>query len=525
MLPFNRAETNRAQNSINTAALLIGSSPMAQCLTRRENQLKQEDAKHRQSDGSTADTESDISSNQNELQKNVLVDLLDLSLPKRGWNFQSERACDIESHGLFMGLGRNCYNISDGLRPVIILLRCLGFFPAFVKVEKRRSARKAIGQFFLFIWVAVSICANLFFFRINVIMLMLYHEKFGLMHITTVSSITTGVKPFINFFLLLLFLIRYKAHLRMIRMFDTVDLSFRSAFKTSPPVRLYSQVFLVCTLLAVAIPLFYRVFEMLLEDQRLPHPRTTFEWATDFSFIIVPMLTLWNVLPLFLYVLANRIVCYWCRALKKSLKKEHVQRNFSLKFYYEQFLRLTALQKAIGSLFNPVILLSLSWSLSILSLTIYFLTQPTSSLAEPITIEQMASEKSRKLLTERVYLNLGWSAIQILVAILHIIAICLTGLKTNEETRKIVNTVLSIVPDASAEIDRFQISCFVHKMSMQQMYGMSVWRAFPLERTTVFTAISIIVTYSFLLLKLKDNPAVSPISRQMIYVNTSSCLT
>lgn len=50
------------------------------------------------------------------------------------------------------------------------------------------------------------------------------------------------------------------------------------------------------------------------------------------------------MLPLFYYVLANRIVCFWCRTLKNSLKKEHLQRQFSLKFYYEQFLRVAALQ-------------------------------------------------------------------------------------------------------------------------------------------------------------------------------------
>lgn len=80
----------------------------------------------------------------------------------------------------------------------------------------------------------------------------------------------------------------------------------------------------------------------------------------------------------------------------------------------------------------------------------------------------------RKLLTERVYLNLGWSSIQIFLAILHICVICATGLKTNEETRKIINTVLAIVPDEKADLDRFQISCFVHKMQFQPMFGMTV---------------------------------------------------
>lgn len=70
----------------------------------------------------------------------------------------------------------------------------------------------------------------------------------------------------------------------------------------------------------------------------------------------------------------------------------------------------------------------------------------------------MSSNLMRRILTERVYLNLGWSAIQIFLAILHICVICWTGLKTNEETRKIVNTVLMIVPDTNADLDRFQVA-------------------------------------------------------------------
>lgn len=79
------------------------------------------------------------------------------------------------------------------------------------------------------------------------------------------------------------------------------------------------------------------------------------------------------------------------------------------------------------------------------------------SIAEPITAKQMSSDRMRKMLTERVYLNLGWSSIQIFLATLHICVICATGLKTNEETRKIINTVLAIVPDANADLDRFQV--------------------------------------------------------------------
>lgn len=102
------------------------------------------------------------------------------------------------------------------------------------------------------------------------------------------------------------------------------------------------------------------------------------EWEILLSFVVVPLLTTWNVLPLVYYVLVNRIVCFWCKTLTNSLKKEQLKRQFSLKFYYAQFLRITTLQKSIGSLFNPFVFFALAWSLLMLSLTIYFITQPTS---------------------------------------------------------------------------------------------------------------------------------------------------
>jgi len=157
------------------------------------------------------------------------------------------------------------------------------------------------------------------------------------------------------------------------------------------------------------------------------------------------------------YVLCNRIACHWCDTLELAMMREHKRRQYSLKFYYQQFLRITDAQKAIGGLFNPFILFSLAWSLIMLCLTIYFVTQPTSSLAQPITEQQIRSASFRRLLTQRVWLNLGWSTIQISIALLHICTICATGTITNEKTRKILTAVLTIIPDSNAELDRFQV--------------------------------------------------------------------
>ena len=95
-------------------------------------------------------------------------------------------------------------------------------------------------------------------------------------------------------------------------------------------------VFTFSFLLSLAIPFFWRMFEVMILNGSLKDEL--------FSFLVVPLLTAWNVLPLMYYFLCNRLVRFWCRVLRKSLKKENTRRHFSLKFYYEQFLRVTALQ-------------------------------------------------------------------------------------------------------------------------------------------------------------------------------------
>ncbi|PAV64431.1 hypothetical protein WR25_07019 [Diploscapter pachys] len=182
-------------------------------------------------------------------------------------------------------------------------------------------------------------------------------------------------------------------------------------------------------------------------------------YLQDSSFVIVPFLTIWNIVPLLYYELFNRIVRFYCRALMRSMDMERRKRHFSLKFYYEQFLRITTVQEAIGDLFNPFVLFSFAWSMMILCLTIYFLANigQGTSLWNPITVEQVYSEKARKRLTTNVHFIMGWASVQVIVAIMHIAIICSTGLKTNESTRQIVNSVLRIVPDANADLDRFQV--------------------------------------------------------------------
>ncbi|CAJ0586233.1 unnamed protein product, partial [Mesorhabditis spiculigera] len=357
--------------------------------------------------------------------------------------------------------------------------------------------------FALYTFAALIILLNCWLFKMNVWLMLFYQQQFGLMHTCTVSSIVSGIKPFVNAVVIALFIMHISAHYRLVNTVDTVDLCFRAAFHTTPPIRLYSLIFFF-----VSFAFFLGTFALFCVE--FISFGSSLGTAADASFLIVPMLSLWNIVPLLYYDMYNRIVRFYCRVLISSLDKEHHKRHFSLKFYYEQFLRITNVQEAIGALFNPFVFFSLAWSMAILCLTIYFLTQPASTLVDPISPEFHKKPGMVELLNKKVAFALGWSLIQVIVAALNILVICSAGMQTNETTREIVDHVLRIVPDANADLDRFQISCFVHKMTTQFMWGMTVWRAFLLQRTTFFTLVSVIITYAFLLLKLKENPDLSP---------------
>ncbi|KAK6019305.1 hypothetical protein OSTOST_15064 [Ostertagia ostertagi] len=228
----------------------------------------------------------------------------------------------------------------------------------------------------------------------------LIQERFGLMHASTVSCIITGIKPMINIFLIGLFAIRLREHMKLIKTLDTIDLCFRTAFHLSPPTRCYVAVFFVLVGFFTVMPFTFKVVEFIYTDQKFGS-----SVIQDTAFVIVPTLSLWNVIPLLYYDLYNRLVRFYCRTVSLDRCKPE--------------------SESIG---KP-------------------------SFPSPSRIQ------------------------------FHTHYHC-------EQTRGIVNAVLRIVPDANADLDRFQISCFVHKMSTQFMWGMTVWRAFPLERTTFFTLVS-----------------------------------
>ncbi|CAI5453467.1 unnamed protein product [Caenorhabditis angaria] len=404
--------------------------------------------------------------------------------------------------GSILKIGRGVHCVSNSLRPLLTFFRILAIFPTDCdrRVRRRRSKQTILKYCFYLIYVLCVILLNSYLISFNYRVLGLYRVKFGLMHTGTVASMITATKPVINVVVIFLSLITFRQHRRLLKTIDMVDVCFRSAFNVSPSLKIYKFVFFLILFLVFMSSLTLKIAEFIGTEQVFGHAI-----MSDMSFLIVPLLSLWNIIPLLYYHLYNVLIRFYCRTLIRSMNREHKKRHFSLKFYYEQFLRITNVQEAVGEVFNPFLLFSLAWSLIVVCLTIYFLSEDTSVLMVPITADQINNLEIRNKLNTTVHFSICWASYQLIMALFHIAMICATGMRTNETTRQIVNAVLRIVPDANADLDRFQISCFVHKMTTQFMWGMTVWRAFPLERATFFTILSLVVTYSLILFRFKEN--------------------
>lgn len=164
----------------------------------------------------------------------------------------------------------------------------------------------------------------------------------------------------------------------------------------------------------------------------------------------------------------------------------------------------------MGKAFNPFILFSLGWAVFSLCLTIYFVTQSDSHFTPPPV--HMAPPAYQWLLI--IVFNQAYGGLQVLLALVYISVFSFTGTATNEKTRYVVRDLLSALPDNHDPSGRFYVTCFIYKMNSQYMWGVTVWRAFPLERSTFFTIVSMILTYAFLLLKFKSSRS-SPSSHVM----------
>ncbi|KAK5977766.1 hypothetical protein GCK32_020191, partial [Trichostrongylus colubriformis] len=114
---------------------------------------------------------------------------------------------------------------------------------------------------------ALAILFNCYLLNKNLWLITAYRERFGLMHASTVSCMIAGIKPMINMFLIGLFAVRVREHVRLIKTLDSIDVSFRSAFHLSPPTRYYVAGFFVVVGFFTVMPFTSKVVEFIYTDQ------------------------------------------------------------------------------------------------------------------------------------------------------------------------------------------------------------------------------------------------------------------
>ncbi|KAK6757311.1 hypothetical protein RB195_015251 [Necator americanus] len=106
--------------------------------------------------------------------------------------------------------------VSRSLHPVFMTLQILALFPN--PNSKRKHRWRRVTRLILMLnYSALALLFNSYLLNKNMWLITAYKERFGLMHASTVSCIITGIKPMINIFIIGLFAIRVRQHLRLIK--------------------------------------------------------------------------------------------------------------------------------------------------------------------------------------------------------------------------------------------------------------------------------------------------------------------
>uniref|UniRef100_A0A914XIL8 Gustatory receptor n=1 Tax=Plectus sambesii TaxID=2011161 RepID=A0A914XIL8_9BILA len=373
--------------------------------------------------------------------------------------------------------------------PTLTLMRWLGLYTGRLPKEKKERYAPLFKLLFAslaVVWIAINTALMVF----NVYIVYETASMIGILHVETMTLILTGLKPLQNLINLIVFVLSKAAHERMLIAMRNTDHSFAQHFGVEPRWAQSRSIFLASVFVAAFLPFVARVAQYSLFSFE------PFEdWLNDISVLLVPMLSLWQLVPLFYFVYINRLVCFWFRQLDGAIKRDAKLQKHEMDFYYRRFLQLCNCVTLISRFFSPFIFGSLAVCLAMLCLTIYFFVNAEVA----ITIEPNATQTE---VIATIFFPL-WAGLQIVTAIAYVICIAIAGMKTNEQARSILAPVLALLP--ADEAGRFQILCLVQKIQTQFQWGITVWRAFPVERSLLFTLVGMIATYGVVLLKLQQN--------------------
>lgn len=344
-------------------------------------------------------------------------------------------------------------HLLDRMAPIFRTLKLFGFYgpnfaPDTPPMANQNHRSRGSCQWItprcclLTIYAILSALFNIGLFSFNIVGIEAIRAHFGLMHVTTMTNIISGMKPLQNTFNLLLFLRGARYHALLWRQLSEIDETFRRYLAVKLDVRKLKLIFFALTGFSFLVPFAMRASEYFLLE-------TIGEvLVSDLSLLFVPLLSVWQLMPLFYYLLITSLLQWYFRKLRLRIQNDPDLTDHPLEFYYRLYLRLTKSVSTLGAFFNPVAFFSISTSVVVLCLTIYFLTN-----AKEIIIRDGPDDE--KLAS---YFYVSWSGVHILVAVAYVLTMCVAGWRTNERARDIMAAVLSTRP--TDEQARFRVSAF-----------------------------------------------------------------
>lgn len=152
-----------------------------------------------------------------------------------------------------------------------------------------------------------------------------------------------------------------------------------------------------------------------------------------FSFVLLPLLRIWQLLPLAYFVYMGAAMRSWYHEMIAEVHQK--PDSIDLQEIFNRFSCLTKINARMAEIFNPFITTSILFPMIQLGLAIYFVTNTDDILG--IYSRPNMTDAAIHQATMRSGFELGWAALQVFIAVIFLIVICRTCWRCNEEVKQI----------------------------------------------------------------------------------------
>uniref|UniRef100_A0A914XG48 Uncharacterized protein n=1 Tax=Plectus sambesii TaxID=2011161 RepID=A0A914XG48_9BILA len=206
--------------------------------------------------------------------------------------------------------------------PIITILRCFGFISFTLPVEHRfwhKAKLYLLHSFYLFIAFSFLLL-NVLIFTFNMYIVkistytflnnryavgrasaFIFRESAGLLHVHTMTNVVTGLKPFQNIVNLLVFVANRNTHLKLLTVMGQLD----------PKL-----ILIVVSIVSFSIPALIRAGQYVIMGSQLGE-----HLLDDVSLVLVPILSVWQLLPLFYFIIVSDMLRKWFKDVAMVLKR------------------------------------------------------------------------------------------------------------------------------------------------------------------------------------------------------------